>query len=117
VTFTGTIYGAGLKTQQEWKAVSKHPFSSPPFTQRTHGPSSSLDMYIHFDGIVCLHGVQEKQKVQEASADEKIALLSQHRADLMRQKWEIEGKLAELRARMKGNAEAGESGGAGDGPR
>jgi hypothetical protein len=46
--------------------------------------------------------------VQEASADEKIALLNQHRADLMRQKWEIEGKLAELRARMKGNAEAGD---------
>jgi hypothetical protein len=23
VTFTGTIYGAGLKTQQEWKAVSE----------------------------------------------------------------------------------------------
>jgi hypothetical protein len=23
VTFTGAIYGAGLKTQQEWKAVSE----------------------------------------------------------------------------------------------
>ncbi|KAK4125126.1 hypothetical protein N657DRAFT_355166 [Parathielavia appendiculata] len=69
VTITGTIYGAGLKTQQEWKA--------------------------------------EKQKVQEAGADEKIAILSQHKADLERQRGEIEGKLAELRARIKANVEPG----------
>lgn len=29
VTFVGTIYGAGLKTQQEYKAVSTSPFPTP----------------------------------------------------------------------------------------
>ncbi|KAL2136808.1 hypothetical protein VTI74DRAFT_1022 [Chaetomium olivicolor] len=67
VIFTGTIYGAGLKTRQEWKA--------------------------------------EKQKIQEASVDEKVAILEQRRADLVRHKDEIEGKLVELRARIKARAE------------
>ncbi|KAK4153716.1 hypothetical protein C8A00DRAFT_43412 [Chaetomidium leptoderma] len=68
VTFTGTIYGAGLKTQQEWSA--------------------------------------EKQKVEEATVDEKVALLEQHKLGLMRQKNEIEGKLEDLRERMKAAAAA-----------
>ncbi|KAL1836105.1 hypothetical protein VTJ49DRAFT_5565 [Mycothermus thermophilus] len=63
VIITGTIYGAGLKTQREWKT--------------------------------------EKEKVEQLSADQRIALLEQHRADLMRQKREIEAKLAEVRARSQ----------------
>lgn len=61
------MYGAGLKTQQEWKA--------------------------------------EKKKVQEASVDDKVAMLEQQKRDVMRQKTEIERKLGELRARMKEKAE------------
>ncbi|KAH6855299.1 hypothetical protein B0I37DRAFT_411302 [Chaetomium sp. MPI-CAGE-AT-0009] len=75
VTFTGTIYGAGLKTQQEWNA--------------------------------------EKKKMQEASVDDKVAILERQKLDMLRQKVEIEDKLAELRARMKENAEA--EAGAGEG--
>ncbi|KAJ4298438.1 hypothetical protein N0V88_003468 [Collariella sp. IMI 366227] len=74
VIFTGTIYGAGLKTQQEWKT--------------------------------------EKQKVQEASVDDKVAIMQQRRKDLERQKDEIEAKLDVLRARVKAKAEfeAGQGG-------
>ncbi|AEO61058.1 hypothetical protein MYCTH_2310866 [Thermothelomyces thermophilus ATCC 42464] len=70
VIITGTIYGAGLKTQQEWKA--------------------------------------SKQKLQEATVDEKVAMLEAQKVDLLRQKEEIEGKLAELRARMRSGAGDGE---------
>ncbi|KAL2168068.1 hypothetical protein VTG60DRAFT_496 [Thermothelomyces hinnuleus] len=70
VIITGTIYGAGLKTQQEWKA--------------------------------------SKQKLQEATVDEKVAMLEAQKLDLLRQKEEIEGKLAELRARMRSGAGDGE---------
>ncbi|KAK3298158.1 uncharacterized protein B0H64DRAFT_384274 [Chaetomium fimeti] len=78
VTFTGTIYGAGLKTQQEWKA--------------------------------------EKKKVQEATVDDKVAMLERQKLDMLRQKTEIEGKLAEIRARMRErDVEAGGGGGGGGG--
>ncbi|KAG7291524.1 hypothetical protein NEMBOFW57_001543 [Staphylotrichum longicolle] len=76
VVIVGTIYGAGLKTRQEWKA--------------------------------------EKKKVQEATVDERVAILELHREDLVRQKGEVEAKLAEIRARIKASAEA-EEGGAGGG--
>lgn len=49
---------------------------------------------------------QEKKKVQEATIDDRVAFLEQHKADLMRQKREIESKLGELRARMAANAQA-----------
>ncbi|KAK4239105.1 hypothetical protein C8A03DRAFT_32848 [Achaetomium macrosporum] len=78
VVITGTVYGAGLKAQQEYKA--------------------------------------EKKKVQEATLEEKVALLEQHKADLLRQKAKIEDKLAEVRARIKASAE-GEDGGTADGSR
>ncbi|KAL2161131.1 hypothetical protein VTH06DRAFT_8350 [Thermothelomyces fergusii] len=70
VTITGTIYGAGLKTQQEWKA--------------------------------------SKRKLQEATVDEKVAMLEAQKLDLLRQKEEIERKLADLRARMALRAGGGE---------
>ncbi|KAK4117646.1 hypothetical protein N656DRAFT_841276 [Canariomyces notabilis] len=75
VTITGTIYGAGLKTQQQWKA--------------------------------------EKQRIQEASIDEKVSILEQRKADLLRQKGEIEAKLAMLRARMEATAAAAAAAGGG----
>ncbi|KAK3311490.1 uncharacterized protein B0T15DRAFT_508044 [Chaetomium strumarium] len=78
VVITGTVYGAGLKAQQEYKA--------------------------------------EKKKVQEATLEEKVALLEQHKADLLRQKAKIEAKLAEVRARIKASPEGG-GGGTVDGSR
>ncbi|EAA36315.2 hypothetical protein GE21DRAFT_530 [Neurospora crassa] len=63
VTVTGTIYGAGLKTQKEWN--------------------------------------QEKQKIQEATADDKIEMLVNRRAQLFKTKIEIEQKLADVRERMR----------------
>ncbi|KAK3354491.1 hypothetical protein B0H65DRAFT_14892 [Neurospora tetraspora] len=63
VTVTGTIYGAGLKTQKEWS--------------------------------------EEKQKVQEATAQDKIEMLVNRRAQLFKTKIEIEQKLADVRERMR----------------
>lgn len=68
VIVSGTIYGAGLKTEQEWKAT--------------------------------------KQKIAEATVDERLAMLAQRRADLTRQQREVEDKLANLRARMRASAES-----------
>jgi hypothetical protein len=48
---------------------------------------------------------QEKQKVQEATVDDKVAMLERQKQDLMRQKREIDAKLGELRARMRAGAE------------
>ncbi|KAK4200156.1 hypothetical protein QBC40DRAFT_265333 [Triangularia verruculosa] len=62
-TFTGAIYGAGLKTQQEWK--------------------------------------QEKQKIQELTTDEKVAMLENSKGELWKQKVSLEQKLREVRARME----------------
>ncbi|KAK0612329.1 hypothetical protein B0T17DRAFT_543285 [Bombardia bombarda] len=64
--FMGTIYGAGLKTQQEWK--------------------------------------EEKKKVVEATTAEKLSLLDQRRSQLMKQKIDLDIKLADLHARMKKRA-------------
>ncbi|KAK0723699.1 hypothetical protein B0T21DRAFT_414077 [Apiosordaria backusii] len=61
-TFTGAIYGAGLKTQQEWK--------------------------------------EEKQKVQELTTEEKVAMLENSKGELWKQKVSLEQKLGEVRARM-----------------
>jgi hypothetical protein len=44
---------------------------------------------------------QEKEKVEQASAEQRIAMLEQHRMDLVRKKREIEAKLAEVRARFQ----------------
>ncbi|KAK3396158.1 hypothetical protein B0T20DRAFT_454799 [Sordaria brevicollis] len=63
VTVTGTIYGAGLKTQKEWE--------------------------------------EEKQKVQEATVEEKIETLVNRRAQLFKTKVEIEQKLADVRERIR----------------
>ncbi|KAK1781313.1 hypothetical protein QBC45DRAFT_449325 [Copromyces sp. CBS 386.78] len=63
ITVTGTIYGAGLKTQKEWE--------------------------------------EEKQKVQEATAEDKIEMLVNRRAQLFKTKIEIEQKLADVRERMR----------------
>lgn len=56
-------------------------------------------------GVEVLTYSQEKQKVQEASVDDKVAILQQRRKDLERQKDEIEAKLDILRARVKAKAE------------
>ena len=49
----------------------------------------------------------------EATFDQKVGLLEEHRADLVRQKHEVEGKLAELRARMEATGQ-GEGAGGGE---
>ncbi|KAK4172625.1 hypothetical protein QBC36DRAFT_71151 [Triangularia setosa] len=61
--FTGSIYGAGLKTQKEWK--------------------------------------EEKQKVQELTTDEKVAMLESSKGELWKQKVSLEQKLGEVRRRME----------------
>jgi hypothetical protein len=47
--------------------------------------------------------------------DDKVAMLERQKLDMLRQKAEIEEKLAELRARMKEKAEAEAGAGAGGG--
>ncbi|KAK4222351.1 hypothetical protein QBC38DRAFT_490126 [Podospora fimiseda] len=61
-TITGTFYGAGLKTQQEWKT--------------------------------------EKQKVQQATIDERIYMLESRKSELLKQKNELESKIGEIRKRI-----------------
>ena len=54
---------------------------------------------------------QSKQKVLEATVDERVDILETHRAHLVQQKREVEGKLQEVRARMEANREEEGSGG------
>ncbi|KAF2499229.1 hypothetical protein BU16DRAFT_603220 [Lophium mytilinum] len=61
ITATGALYGAGLKTKQEWK--------------------------------------QEKQKVLDATPDEKIAQLEIARERLEGRRKEMERKIAQVAAR------------------
>jgi hypothetical protein len=59
---------------------------------------------------------QTKQKARGATIDERVAMLEEHRAGVVRQRQEVEGKLAEIRARIA--AAEGEGGdGAGSGGR
>ncbi|VBB73670.1 Putative protein of unknown function [Podospora comata] len=66
--FTGSIYGAGLKTQREWN--------------------------------------EEKQKVQELTTDEKVAMLENSKGELWKQKVSLEQKLGEVRRRMEKEEES-----------
>ncbi|KAI1212799.1 uncharacterized protein F4807DRAFT_350491 [Annulohypoxylon truncatum] len=63
VAVVGAIYGAGLKTQQEYN--------------------------------------REKQKIAEASAEDRIRNLEERRTALLAQRRPIERKLNDLRARMR----------------
>lgn len=54
---------------------------------------------------------QTKQKLQEATVDDKVAMLEVQKHDLLRQKGEIEAKLGDLRARMRANAAKAEASG------
>ncbi|KAK4161452.1 hypothetical protein QBC43DRAFT_97066 [Cladorrhinum sp. PSN259] len=67
-TITGTFYGAGLKTQQEWKA--------------------------------------EKEKVQEATIDERVSMLESRRFELVRQQNELLSKIEQVRGRIDATAAA-----------
>ena len=49
-----------------------------------------------------INGRQEKQKIQEATSEEKIAMLEQRRGQLVKQKFDLDIKLADLHARMTG---------------
>ncbi|OTB07348.1 hypothetical protein M426DRAFT_8725 [Hypoxylon sp. CI-4A] len=69
ITIVGAIYGAGLKTQQEYK--------------------------------------QEKQKIVEASVEDRVRNLEQRRAALVTQRAPLERKLAELQARIRAQESAG----------
>lgn len=53
--------------------------------------------------------IQENKKILEATTDEKVLLLEQRREHLVKQKKELDDKLADLHARMKAR-ESGLSG-------
>lgn len=95
---TGTIYGAGLKTQKEWEEVCSVLFCSIIyFHQRllpTHTPPDDQK-------LTTSSQKQEKQKVREATAEDKIEILANRRAQLFKTKIEIEQKLADVRERMR----------------
>ena len=77
--------------QQEWKEVGL--FLRENMTQ----------------GTQFLTHAQSKQKVLEATVDERVDMLEMHRAHLVRQKREVEEKLQEVRARIEANAEEEDS--------
>lgn len=93
VIVSGTIWGAALKMRREAKAVRHFPSSLVPHL--TPSPS-------HVSGLTKKHAIeQETKKIREATTDEKVYLLEQRRAHLVKQKHEIESKLSDLHARMK----------------
>ncbi|KAI0600714.1 hypothetical protein F4775DRAFT_590273 [Biscogniauxia sp. FL1348] len=72
VGVVGAVYGAGLKTQQEYQAEKKH--------------------------------------IAELSIEDRIRDLEGRRAELVAQRWPIERKIDELRARMRRDGSGSGSG-------
>jgi hypothetical protein len=95
VVFTGSIYGAGIKTRMEQKQVSS-------------GPTLSLVSATTLLGTNANSHAQEKEKkkVVEASTDAQIAVLEGRRAHLFTQKVILENKLSDLQKRMEAKQKA-----------
>ncbi|KAI5921745.1 hypothetical protein F4810DRAFT_676651 [Camillea tinctor] len=69
IAVVGTVYGAGLRTQQEYQAEKKH--------------------------------------IVELSIDDRIRDLEGRRAELAAQRWPLEHKIGEVRARIRASEEKG----------
>ncbi|TGJ78449.1 hypothetical protein E0Z10_g10312 [Xylaria hypoxylon] len=80
VTMVGTIYGAGLKTQQDY-----HILANSPSTKK------------------------EKKQILETPIEERISALEARRAQLMTQKRPFERKLEELRLRVQKQDESSQT--------
>ncbi|KAI9838981.1 MAG: hypothetical protein M1819_004189 [Sarea resinae] len=101
ITATGAWYGAGLKTQQEYKQVSS------PFPIRDFLCASPL--------ISCF---QERKARIEATPEEKMARLEDAKAGLMSKRIGLVRKIEQLHERKNAQAGAGagnDGGGAGKG--
>ncbi|TPX14946.1 uncharacterized protein E0L32_005055 [Thyridium curvatum] len=85
ITIAGTIYGAGLKTQQEVKVTR-------PLNSGSTHPCT-----------------QERQKIVEATAEDKIAMLEDRKKALILQKAPLDRKLEALRERMRANSSDSDS--------
>lgn len=88
---SGAVWGAMLKMRVEAQSVCPPTPNPPVFPKLT----TVL--------------IQENKKILEATTDEKVLLLEQRREHLVKQKKELDDKLADLHARMKAR-ESGLSG-------
>lgn len=91
VIISGAVWGAMLKMRVEAQSVCPPPPPRPRAAQA--------------DDVL----VQENKKILEATTDEKVLILEQRREHLVKQKKELDDKLADLHARMKAR-ESGLSG-------
>jgi len=93
VIISGAVWGAMLKMRVEAQSVC------PP-------PRPLILALLWLTTNPC---VQENKKILEATTDEKVLILEQRREHLVKQKKELDDKLADLHARMKAR-ESGLSG-------
>lgn len=98
ITITGTIYGAGLKGQQELKQVcqpyryfKKTSFERALCLWRLFG---LLSLVFFFQQALILTILQQKRQVLQATPEERIAQLEVTRAELVLKKNEMERKIA-----------------------
>jgi hypothetical protein len=92
VIISGAVWGAMLKMRVEAQSVCLPPLPPNP---RVALADDEL--------------AQENKKILEATTDEKVLILEQRREHLVKQKKELDDKLADLHARMKAR-ESGLSG-------
>jgi len=95
VTIVGAIYGAGLKTQEEFKAVrrllpSLRKWPKEKLTDSLTFPPSGPDDV-----------EQEKTKIIEATPEQRIAQLEARRSALVSQRIPIQRKLDEVQERIR----------------
>jgi hypothetical protein len=92
ITVTGTIYGAGLKTDREAKQVRlsyTHSIYMHPFSSQSHKKAA-----IAREVDTSLTVRQERKRYQQASPEEVISQLQVARDDLEMKKREMERKIA-----------------------
>ncbi|KAF2257220.1 hypothetical protein BU26DRAFT_558619 [Trematosphaeria pertusa] len=94
VTVMGTMYGAGLKSRQEYKQLSTLVvwFRLPPLL--LDGSSIGKSNANALD-------IQERRRMLEATPEEMISQLEVARSELVSKKIELERKIATISARRQ----------------
>ncbi|EKG17888.1 hypothetical protein MPH_04837 [Macrophomina phaseolina MS6] len=106
ITVTGALYGAGLKTQQEYQQVWLSEGSrelAPAFRICSVPALAAFATSSEAPAVVIAPGTNRKSQarktVYELPIEERIAGLETKRARLVSQKHELERKIAEIESR------------------
>jgi hypothetical protein len=89
-----TVFGAGLKTESQIQSV-RFPFS--PISSSTYTPDWSCPSNTDHLRV----SAQKKKEIEQATDEQRIAMLEARRSRLVTQQEEIEKKLENLRTRMR----------------